>query len=181
MSLPSILTNRRVKQGSAAVLGLTGVFVVASLLAPVSGAYFIDAKSGHVTTTTKTLSLTLAGDGTNQAGFDLAFDDLVPGQSSTDSFVVENTGAIDGHAMLSVHDLQLVDVGNEDLHHLTYWVEGFGTLPYDQGQGAFLDLGTIPAGQAITLNIRATLDETAGNEWQNATVSSAMEISLSQA
>jgi len=178
MSLASIISNRRVKKGSIVALGISGVLALAAMLAPASGAWYFDTREGHSTVSIASFGLNVEGEHSGAFNFD--FNNLSPGFGQAETFSVANTGSLTGYLTMYGDDLQAPGLTNDDMSHLSFYIQGYGYLQPQYGQMATLDLGSLQPDETRTYSLIVSLDDSVGSEWQGATIANTMNISLAQ-
>jgi hypothetical protein len=177
MSLLIKGSYRRLRTGGIALFGVGGLLIAALALAPVSGAYFSDTKTGQATVSTGSLSLELVN---GSRTLDFAFDGIVPGVQQTQTFTVKNAGTVAGAMRFDMGAVTTQTGQSLSLRSLHYAVDGEGFSTGFDGNGASVDLGIFQAGQSKTFSIDAILDSAAGNDWQGVVATNSATVTLTQ-
>lgn len=177
MSLRPTFTRPRAMKGGIAVLAIGGALLASTAVIPSSGALFSDAKTGTITTTSGTLVLASVG---SNGTFDTAFNGLSPSYYAQKTYVVKNAGTIAGTGTLQIAPMVVSGGNSPSAQYLHYTVAIDGSNTSLTAQGGSVNLGLMQPNDTRTIVINASLDSTAGNEWQGVTVTNAMTVSLQQ-
>lgn len=177
----TVSPNRRRRKGFVAAAGLVagGALLVSGL--GLSGADWTASDSGEVTLETGNLTVALS-DSTNEAGFDLNYANLAPGQTKSDSFKVTNTGSVPASTSFKFN-LGQFNVGSltaAEAAKLTVKVGDNAPVPVTQAINTEFDLGDLNPGSARNVPVQLTLDQSAGNAWQGVTGSGDGVVTLKQ-
>lgn len=172
-------TFHRVKKSSFIVVGVSGALIAAAAVAPVSGAWFFDARTGTGHVSSGTLNLSVTGQDTNSGSLNFEADALAPGTSSTETYTVTNTGTVAGTAQFQM-DQTVTNGGSADVSQVSYTVSDDQTSATLGSTGGSVDLGTLQGGESRTFTLSATLDSHAGNEWQGINASNNIAVTLTQ-
>jgi len=171
----NITKTKIVALGSTAAVGL-GIAITAA-----SGAYFSASEQMPVSGSTGTLSVMVNGAASNAIG--IAFPNLVPGQTQQQVFTVTNTGSVAANVTIgepitvsSLHGN--VQAANYGL--LSVGVEGHGGLHSILATPDTISLGELGAGDTGTYTVDVALDSSAGNDWQGASASGTVTVTLDQ-
>lgn len=148
-----------------------------------TGADFTASDTGSVQVGTATLSLNLSDAGGSTGTFNLAYNNLQPGQEMTKVFYIKNTGTIPATARLgapfTVGQLPSGLTG-ADYSELLVGVDGVAALAPAPAAANGFNLGVIQPGQTKAVTVRVGLASGAGNEWQGKTLSATATVTLNQ-
>lgn len=170
--------TKRVKAITVAILAAAGLGLV---FMPTSGADFTASDTGSITAQTGNLSLNLS-DGSNTGTFALNFANLKPGDSKTASFTVKNTGSIAAKVSLDqpITNAVVPNIGAAELAKMRVGVDNYAAPAPVTSLTSGFNLGALNAGQSRTYTVRVELDSSAGNVWQDRTVSATGTVWLKQ-
>lgn len=183
MSHPIGKSGARIRTAGLVVLGVGVLLFVASALIPGSGAWFYASRTGTVTSSTGSFGLLV----TDEKGADIPSDIAMtftpaPGAPQSVTYTVKNTGTVPGYVTTLIDGYKLTGgnpmVDTVDPAKLTFSVNG-GT-PIAANATLYQNLGTLAGGASMQVTVGESLSPLAGNEWQNATVTHRMAISLNQ-
>jgi len=172
------------------ILGIAAVAAVGAVAIPGTGANFSASDTGQVNVHTATLSLNLSDPAGHSGTFEANFPELAPGGQQTQVFYVTNSGSIPANVTMgqpitpTALDAPNSNVnGNPsiDYNDLQFGIDGVMGLTSVGNLPATINLGSLGAGQTMTVTLRVGLDSSAGNEWQNAGVGASVTVTLNQA
>lgn len=184
------MVSNRSKKAVLSTLGggLVAVGIIAAFATPGTSS-FSASDTGRVDAKTATLSVQLGDDKGSVGTFDLDFNNLKPGESQGQKFYVTNTGSIPAEVSIGqpisgvtfnapnsgVNGNPAVDPAD-----LLAGVSGItGLIPSTQ-LPAQIGLGILQPGETKGYTLNFSLDQSAGNEWQNATVGATYTVTLEQ-
>jgi len=175
----NITKTKIIALGSTAALGV-GIAISAA-----SGAYFSASEPMPVSGNTATLSVEVNGAASDATG--ITFKNIAPGKKLTQSFTVKNTGTVAADveigAPISVSGVHGHVSSMAELGQLSAGIVGYGGLKAITGYSgtSTIDLGTLQPNQTRTYTAEVLLDQNAGNDWQGATASGTVTVTLNQA
>lgn len=177
--------RKNVKKNVFTALGgslAVGAVVAGIMLTPAVGADFSASDSGRVDISTATLSIDL-GDNKGSEDFDLDFTNLKPSEVQHQTFYVTNTGTIPADVKISGYagDVNSVGAGFQaaDYNELKIGVSGYSGLNPSTSFST-LELGSLAPGETRAYSFDVALDQSAGNEWQGASVGGTVTVVLDQ-
>lgn len=180
MSLKSISKKPLVRTGAGiATLGVAAALMFTS----VSGADFSASDTGDVSVSTATLSVGLSDGVGSQGTFDLDFVNLKPGETKSQTIVVQNTGSIAADVSLGNPISNIVlpqGLTTADLAKLTVAIPGYQNPVAITSLPASINLGSLVAGQSRSYTVQIGLASNAGNEWQGKTLGATATVTLNQ-
>ena len=187
---PLVVSNRIKKIALPTIGGgLVAAALVAALVVAPSGADFTASDTGRVDVKTATLSVQLSDDKNSVGTFDLDFNNLKPGEVQGQKFYVTNIGSIAAEVKIGqpisgvtfnapnsgVNGNPAVDPAD-----LLVGVSGITGLTPSTQVPAQIGLGILQPGETKGYTLNFSLDQSAGNEWQDATVGSTYTVTLEQ-
>ena len=184
------MVSNRSKKAVLSTLGggLVAVGIIAAFATPGTSS-FSASDTGRVDAKTATLSVQLGDDKGSVGTFDLDFNNLKPGESQGQTFYVTNTGSIPAEASIgqpisgitfSTPNSGVNGNTAADPADLLVGVAGItGLTPATQVSNE-IGLGILQPGETRGYTLNFGLDQSAGNEWQNATIGVTATVTLEQ-
>lgn len=175
------LSKRSIRRS---VIGLTGAAAIGLAVFGVgsTGADFTASDTGNVSVQTGNLSIELSDDDATGT-FQLAYPNLAPGDTKVDQFTVKNTGSIAADVKIggvSLGAQNLNGLTGAQLNLLKASIDGYQATAPVSSLSSTIQLGTLNPGQSRTYTVRVSLDQSAGNEWQNRNIAAGVTVTLSQ-
>lgn len=176
--MSSRFNTKKIRTVVVAAALIAGVGAVAI---PATGANFSASQSGHVNIATAKLTVSLTDDAGSSNTFNLNFSNLKPGEVQHQAFYVTNTGSIPAVAKLGQPiSVATMHIGSANPALLSAGISGITSLTPVTSLPASFGLGVIQPGETKKFVLDVSLDQSAGNEWQGATIAASATVTLDQ-